>query len=94
MPIPKRDLRRCLTSKFHFQEVPGSKHEALALLVGDVKIATARFSRSHAELSDSILTLIARELWVNLGYLKRMVECTRSFQDYLDRLRETGHLQF
>jgi len=68
MPIPKRDLRRCLIGKFHFQVVPGSRHEAVALFVGDVKIATARFSRSHAELNDSILTLIARELWVNLGY--------------------------
>lgn len=92
MPISKRDLRRSLIKKFYFQEVPGSRHEAVALFVGDEKVATARFLRSHTEISDNILTLIAREIWVNLGYLKRMYDCTRSRQDYLDRLRETGHL--
>jgi len=92
MPIPKRDIRRCLMKKFHFQEVPSSKHEAVALFVGEKKVATARFSRSHRELSDNILRLIAREIWVNLGYLKRTYDCTKSCQDYLDRLRETDHL--
>lgn len=92
MPIPKGKLRRCLVQKFRFQEVPGSRHEAVALFADDKKIATARFSRSRTEIDDNVLTLIARELWVNLGYLKRMYDCTKGYQDYLDRLRKTGHL--
>lgn len=92
MPIAKRDLRRCLMRKFHFEEVSGNPHEAISFFVGDKKVATARFSRSHQEINDTILRLIAREIWVQLGYIKKMCRCTKSHEDYLEHLRENGHL--
>jgi hypothetical protein len=92
MPIAKRDLRECLMQKFGFQEVQGARHEAVALFVSGKKVATARFSRSHATIDDTILQMIAREIWVQTGYLKKMYGCTKSRNDYLDLLGETGHL--
>lgn len=38
--------------------MPGTKHDAISLIVEGRKVATTRFSRGHAELSDSILTII------------------------------------
>lgn len=82
MPIPKDRLRTCLIGKFRFEEVPGSKHEALSLFVDGRKVATTRFSRSYSEINDTILKMIAREIWVQLKYLKQMYECTKSRDDY------------
>ena len=93
MPIPKEDLRRCLIRKFGFEETEGSKHEAVALYIDGYKVATTRFSRSHGQISDPILTQIAQQIWVQLGYLKKMVECTKSKDDYLAHLRNTDHLK-
>ncbi len=92
MPIPKSKLRKCLIKKFGFEEVRGSKHEALALFIDGQKVATTRFSRSHKEISDTILKMMAREIWVQLKYLKEMYSCTKNPDDYLTFLRETDHL--
>jgi hypothetical protein len=92
MPITKRELQKSLSQKFGFQETPGSRHEALSLIIDGRKVATVRFSRSHRDLSDRVLNLIARESWVNLAYLKQMVGCTKSRAHYLTRLKEQGYL--
>jgi|GEM_PF-3627734 len=47
MPIEKRSLRQTLLTKFHFEEVPGSKHEAVALFIDDKKVATTRSNKSN-----------------------------------------------
>ena len=93
MEITKKDLQSKLVTKFHFQTVDGSRHEALALFVDGRKVATCRFSRSHRSLSRQVLTLIARELWVQSGYLTRMYSCTIGRCDYLQHLQETGKLE-
>jgi hypothetical protein len=91
MPKAKRDLRRCLIRKFGFSEVAGSKHEALALIVDERKVATTRFSRSWREIDDSMLRQIARELWVSSRELKQMCDCTIDRDGYLQKLRSEGH---
>ncbi|HNS45184.1 MAG TPA: hypothetical protein PKH37_08160 [Alphaproteobacteria bacterium] len=93
MPIKKHDLRQCLLQKFRFEEVPGSKHEAVSLFVDDKKVATTRFSRAGKDISDQLLRLIAREIWVQLGYLKEMYDCTKSRDDYLQHLQNSEHIQ-
>jgi hypothetical protein len=90
MPIKKLDLQQRLRRKFGYQDVDGSKHEALELVIDDRKIATTRFSRSGSDISDGVLAQIAKELWVQLGYLKGMYNCTNTCEDYLQRLRESG----
>jgi len=93
MPIEKDALRSCLMRKFGFEEVEGSKHEAVALFIEGRKIATTRFSRSHRNISDKILGLIAREIWVQSGYFRQMYSCTKDPDDYLRHLQETGHIR-
>jgi len=92
--IKKQSLRNELKRKFDFQEVPGSKHEAIAFFYGGKKIATTRFSRgSGKDLDNDILKLIAREVRVDkLSNLKEMIDCTKSQEDFLDILREKKFL--
>lgn len=92
MAISKRELNRCLKQKFDFQEVPGSRHEALSLIVDGRKVATVRFSRSHKEISNTILRLIARECWVQTSYLKGMISCDISQEAYMAYLLDDGYL--
>jgi hypothetical protein len=92
MPILKRDLRRCLIQKFGFEEVPGSRHEAVSLIVEGRKVATTRFSRSGRDIDDSLLTLMARQIRVNLSTLKQMHSCTVGLDEYLAHLERGGHL--
>ncbi len=73
--------------------MPGTKHDAISLIVEGRKVATTRFSRGHAELSDSILTMMARQIGVTLTQLKRMCECTISKDAYIQLLREAKRLE-
>lgn len=92
MPMRKRDLQDSLVQKFGFEEVEGSRHDAVSLIVDGRKVATTRFSRGGSEIGDAILTMIARQIWVPLGFLKGMYACTKSREDYLERLRGLGRL--
>ncbi len=91
-PIKKRDLQTCFKKKFGFDEMDGSKHEAVSLFIDEKKIATVRFSRSHRSISDTILSRIAKQCWVNITELRQMYDCTISRDDYLKLLEENGHL--
>jgi len=92
MPINKLDLQTCLRTKFGFEVVEGSLHDAMALFYNGKKVATARFSRGQREIYDDILTIMARELFVNLGYIKRMKGCTKSRDDYIAHLQSINKL--
>ena len=91
MSINKRDLVSCLKGKFGFDEVEETRHDAVSLFVGNQKVATTRFSRSlrgQENISPTLLSLIAKQLWVDLATLKKMYGCTESREQYLQRLRE------
>jgi len=92
MPIDKKDLRRCLVQKFGFQDVPGTKHDAVALFVKDRKVATTRFSRGRDTINPAILSQIAKQIWVQLSYLQGMYDWHNSCEDYLELLRHNDRL--
>jgi len=92
MPIEKKDLRRCLVQKFGFEQVPGTRHDAVALFVGGRKVATTRFSRGHDDINPAILSQIAKQIWVQLAYLQGMYDCHNSRQDYIELLRQSGRI--
>ena len=92
MSIPKRTLQSKLKQKFGFEDTSGSKHEGLALYVNDKKVATVRLSRSHDTIDDSILRVIAKQCWVSMGFLREMVDCTKSQEDYATHLKRMGRL--
>jgi len=83
-----------LISKFGFMEVSGSRHEAVAFYYAGRKIATTRFSRgSRTEISDALLSVMAKEIRVQtLAFIKKMLDCTKSKQEFIDRLRELGFI--
>jgi hypothetical protein len=93
MPKSKRDLRKCLLSKFQFSEEKKRPHEAVALFVDGKQVATVYFSRSWDDIDDEMLGYIARkQLWVTSKYLRGMYDCTINRDDYLQHLRDSGHL--
>jgi hypothetical protein len=92
MAIKTRDLRKCLITKFGFEPVGGTKHEAVALIVDGRKVATTRFSFSSPEIRDNLLSRIADQVRVDLQTLKRMCECTVSAEEYRVRLRQSGYM--
>jgi hypothetical protein len=94
--MEKSELRSCLIKKFGFSEVQGSKHEAVSLYLEGKKVATTRFSRSakKKDLDDQILKLIAREIWVQTNYLKKMVGCKISKDEYLLFLQNNGFTKY
>lgn len=94
--MEKSALRSCLIRKFGFKEVEGSKHDAVTLYEDGRKVATTRFSRSKKikELDNQILKLIARELWVQTNYLKKMYGCTISKEEYLLFLQKNGYTRY
>ena len=94
MPLAKRKVKRQLLVELRFQEVQGSKHEAVAFFHGGHKVATTRFSRgSGRELDDTLLKVMAREVRVfNLSFFKDMIDCPRTLDDYVKKLGEAGYL--
>lgn len=93
MAISKRKLIGCLEKKFHFEPVAGSRHDAVALFIDGSKVATTRFSRSHEDVSESLLRQIAKQCRVQLGEFKGMYECTVSYDDYIDLLTQQGYIK-
>ncbi len=96
--VTKGELKTSLVSKFGFEEVPGKKHEAVALTVNNKRVTTTRFSRNlrSASLHPSLLRQIAGQLRLEPGELSTlyaMVGCTESREDYLKKLKERGYLE-
>jgi hypothetical protein len=95
MPYKKREVRGKLITKFHFEEVPGSKHEAVSFLFKGKKVATTRFSRKTkgSDIDDYLLKQMAIEIRVNtLNFFKGMIDCTNTKGDFLKRLQEGGFI--
>jgi len=94
MPISKARVRRQLLQKFGFEEVRGSRHEAIAFFYDGQKVATTRFSRgSRREIDDDLLKVMAREVRVsNLSFFKGMIDCPKSLDDYIEKLKQGGYI--
>ncbi len=92
MSIEKNKLRKCLLKKFEFTKSKKKKHRSVSLIINGKKVASTLFSGSHHTLDDSILALIAKELWVKLAFLKEMYGCTKSRDNYIEHLRKSGLL--
>lgn len=93
--MKKRLIQQTLQSKFLYVEEPGTKHDRIAFYYEGKKVATTGFSRGAGpDISDpSLLAVMAKEVRVNqLSFLKQMIECTRSYDDYIKRLREGRYI--
>lgn len=88
MAIKKREVKKKLLKKFTFVEEPGSKHEHYVLYLDGFKFAATYMSRSHREISDTNLRLMAQQIGVNLKTLKQMVKCTFTKDEYHELIRQ------
>jgi len=50
-------------------------------------------SHGQRKLDDRLLRLMARELHLSRGELLKFVECEMSYEDYLRRMIDGGHLR-
>lgn len=87
MSIEKRELERCLSNKFGFQLKDGPKHERFILKLDGKKVAITTMSRSWRVISDSMLSMIAKQLHVDRRTLEGMCACTMSRDAYVVLLR-------
>lgn len=74
--------------KFGFEEVPKSRHDSYQLYYGEKRVAMTYMSRGHREIQDSILSKMAKQIGVNLGIFKEMIDCTIDRRGYLQRVYE------
>jgi hypothetical protein len=93
--MKKRVMKQTLQGKFHYVEEQETKHDRIAFYYNGKKVATTGFSRGAGPDVDdpSLLAVMAKEVRVNqLSFLRQMIECTRSYDDYIKRLREGGYI--
>ncbi len=86
-----RDLRASLLTKgetiedrsgahaFYFMEVDGRRYRATKVSHG-----------ARGQISDELLSAIAKEMRLKTGELKDFVQCSVSREDWLSRRRERG----
>jgi hypothetical protein len=87
MPMKSHDLRKCLISKCQCHTREGSKHERYDIIIDGVTLATTTMSRGHTELGDALVSMVARQLHLNKQDLEKLVECTLSRDEYVQRLQ-------
>ena len=86
MTLKKRDIHSKLVSKFKFTRLETS-HEKFSLYIDGHKILSTHTSRSHEDIDNTLLLLMAKEMGVDkLNTIKQMFECTISREDYLQIL--------
>ena len=95
MPLSSDDVLRQLLKKFHFEAAPGTRHDTYTLIINGRRAATTRFSRGRRRtLPDNLLRVMAHEIHApSLAFFRGMIECTVSNEEYLDHLRQEGHIK-
>lgn len=92
MPFKTRDVADRLLGKFHFS-VSDKDHKVYELYINQKKIARTKISHGGKEISDAILTQMAKQVGVQrLNYFKEMVLCTKTNDDYLEEIKRNGYL--
>jgi hypothetical protein len=92
VPLLQRDVKDALLKKFGFQEIQRkrSKHDGLTFYHEGRRVATTWFSRASGRtIQDEILKQMAEQVGVyTLNFFKGMITCSKSLDDYVQRLRE------
>jgi hypothetical protein len=82
------DIEERLQNKFNFQKnQEHKKHRWWELKLPGLAPVATFFSHSNDEIGYQIETKIARQLKVNSSYLRGMVNCNHSCEDYYKRLK-------
>jgi hypothetical protein len=84
-----RELTASLEDKFGFAVTQGKKHEKYRLSLGGVYVAHTTVSHGWDDITDTLLSMIARQLGVTAQQLRLMVGCTISRSAYVELVTET-----
>jgi hypothetical protein len=99
MPVKVAALERMLCGKLAAAAVEGSKHTQYVVWHEGQKIAFTILSRSYAEIDESLVSAIARQLHVNRRQLQLLIDCPWSRDTYIthvlgdQRTSPTGNTQ-
>lgn len=83
MPCPARDMRNALTGKLSCEEESGRKHMKYRLYRSGQLIAATVISHGASELTDDLISRMARELCIQTRVLKLVYECPYGLDEYL-----------
>ena len=91
MPKSAREVGAGLQKKgFRLRD---SHHTFYHLYVDDHKTTVwTKISHSEKEIGDRLLALMAREVKLNRSQFIDLIECPLSYQDYVEHLRNEGHV--
>jgi hypothetical protein len=88
VPIPSPELRSALTGKLEFEPSGsgGGPHEKYVLKRGGTYLAHTQIPHGRADVGDTLLAMIARQLGVTRRELYGVVDCTMDQDSYVRRL--------
>ena len=92
MPIPSPELRSALTGKLGFEQSGSGRgpHEKYILKRGGTYFAHTQVPRGRADIGDSLLAMIARQLGVTRGELYGVIDCVMDQESYFRRLEDSS----
>jgi hypothetical protein len=92
MPFSQRQVERALISKLKCVSREGH-HTYFDFYVDNVLIASTYMSHGKGkEIGDFLSKQMAKQLLVTRSFFEELVRCTKSLEEYLETLRQNGHL--
>jgi hypothetical protein len=90
MPYRNRDVEEKLLNKFQFVESPtrSEDHRWVELTLPGLPVIPTYFSHGRQEIDDRLWGKIARQLRVRGKYLREMIDCTKSREDYYKQVTD------
>jgi hypothetical protein len=84
MVYDARRMRAVLLGKLDAEEAPGSRHMRYKVFRGDTLIASTAMSHGADEIDAALAKLMARQLCISLGTLKKIYGCPFGWDEYLE----------
>lgn len=92
MSLPRDDTERQLTQKLQMtlRNRKGDDHRRYELVINGRRVVRTMVSRGsgHRTLSNDIVSKMAKQLQVTTPFFREVIICTKSREDYLEKLRE------
>ncbi len=90
MPLKTRDLEQKLVNKFSFKIAPNRSvdHRWYELQIPGCPPVFTKVSHGQREISAKLEGMIARQLRVRKEFLREMVGCTKSAEEYRAQVRD------
>jgi hypothetical protein len=95
--VKAHQIADCLCNKFRFEPKRKTGHVHYELRVAGlppIRTHVSHHHGKHADVGPQLLAAIAAELHVRAGFLKEMLTCTKSREDYLQVLRSDPYPPF